>query len=229
MRRYQNDSQSLPRRLQITGNPDFDELVGVVPDAKGEFWLWVSRPHPPHKCLSPSRYPQEGLEIFRALLHALEESNNNQLVVKPHPFDYTDLLVAAMHESAVKDRVKIVEEPLRQLLPRASVVISEDSTAGMEAMFWGKRLVHAHFASSPPVLPFVEYEAALPAFSTDQLRKSLYGAETMNEEELTRMRVGQQRFLEDYAGPRDGKSAARVLSFVMEALADRIDSSCPIP
>ena len=220
LRRYQNDSQSKPRRLHITGNPEFDPLAAVVPDAEGEFWLWMSRPHEPQKCFSPSRFPQEGLEIFRAILGAVGELPNVQLVVKPHPFDFTDLYEAALRESVVKDRVKIVDEPVRALIPHASVVVSEDSTAGMEAMFWGKRLVHAHFASSPPVLPFVAYDAALPGFSPDQLRESLRFSESMNPQDVERMQKAQQSFLEDYAGPCDGQSAARVLAFIAEVLDD---------
>ena len=60
------------------------------------------------------------------------------------------------------------------LLSESSVVITEDSTAGMEAMFWGKVLIHAHFAQSPPVMPFVEYGASLPAFSGEMLFESLH-------------------------------------------------------
>ncbi len=214
LQRYQQDSIWQPTVLQVNGNPEYDCLT--PPDQlnlKGDYWLWATRPHCPEKCFSPSRLPQEGTEILIELLAALERSPNARLVIKPHPLDDLDL-----YRPYLNERVSLSSEPIRSLFPNASVVISEDSTVGLEAMFFGKVVIHAHFAASDPVIPYVEYNAALPGYSQELLQTSLQKFEHLTEEQQRTLLTGQRRFLQTYSGSEDGTARSQVLSMIHSVL-----------
>lgn len=214
--RYRRDSAWQPERIDVVGNPYYDDWA-ALPAGDPFVWLWVTRPHRPSKCYPPSRRPDEGLQIFDALIEALAGEPRAQLVIKPHNFDYAARY--AQHiPAALAGRVSIAEDTVVNLLQRAGVVIAEDSTAGMDAMMGGRVVVHAHFAESKPVMPFVDYGAALPGFNVGQLQESLRGAVALNATEAAEMRAGQQRFLDDFAGPRDGHASRRFAAFVESVL-----------
>ena len=221
-KRYEHASQYRPERIETVGNPDYDRLT--LPSrlqTQGYYWLWVTRPHVPVKCHAPSRRPDEGLDILDALLDALSASDTARLVIKAHPFDYRDLYEARIRERGLDDRVRVADDLLSDLLKDATMVITEDSTAGMDAMTFGKVLVHAHFAESPPTMPFVDYAAALPGFSAGQLVESLKEAQDLPGVKLADMQSGQSRFLGDFAGPLDGQSAERFTVFLESVLRGR--------
>lgn len=220
--RYEALSQHRARYV-VTGNPEFDRRHRASRLARGgAYWLWVTRPHGSDKCYLPSRWPDEGCLILKALLAALAESPVKKLLIKPHPYDtinlYREMLDAPEHKKVVK-RVSIVGGDIWKFLPEAETVISEDSTAGLEAMLAGKPVVHVHFADSPPAMPFAEWGGAYPAVDASSLGVALRKIESMNESELAAMEAGQRRTLEALAGPDDGSAAQRVASLVDELAA----------
>jgi hypothetical protein len=219
--RYRRDAARPPRSLAVTGNPEYDGLrpAAAPADTTGD-WLWVTRPHAPAKCYAPSRSVLEGVRILDALTEALRDFPGRRLLIKPHPYDSVEALRAAAAAGGMGDRIEFVDTPPMALYPRVGVVISEDSTAGMEAMFFGRALVHAHFAPARPTLPFADYGAGLAGFDPAGLRAALAAACTADEAKRGAMHAGQARFLRDFAGPCDGQSAARVLAFLRSLIGD---------
>lgn len=215
-RRYEATSSHRSRCL-VTGNSRYDGVLPVQESGKQDgAWLWVTRPHIPEKCYAVSRSPREGMEIFDAIVEALRAQPAVHLLIKPHPRDYDHLYRARIDELGLSDSVKVVSTPVDQLLDDVSVVISEDTTAGMEAIFRGKTVVHAHLAESGPVLPFVDYGAALPGFSHEELVTSLKQASQLESEERRRMVDGRRAFIEEFAGKMDGQAASRCAEAVLE-------------
>lgn len=217
--RYQKDAKHPPHLIQVTGNPRYDHFrlpQQLCPS--GDQWLWVTRPHRPEKCYLPSRLPQEGLDILRAILAALKQNQSAQLTIKPHPFDYSDLYAQEIEKHQMSDRVTITHSPLPGLLSQANLAIAEDSTAAMEAMFFGKIVIHAHFARSPPVLPLVDYNAALPANSAETLQASLIATKSLTDQKQRDMLQGQHDFIRDYAGALDGKASQRVNALITQTI-----------
>lgn len=153
-----------------------------------------------------------------ALMSALAVHPKDKLVIKAHPYDYPELYEEMIAKSQLKGRVQLSGRHVHELLPRASLVVSEDTTAGMESMFWGKPLVQAHFSMSSPVMPMVEYGAALPGFSPEQLLESITTLRTLPMDVLQKFYAGQVRFLKDFAGPCDGKAASRLVTFIANIL-----------
>ena len=118
----------------------------------------------------------------------------------------------------MQKQIKIGKDPLQKLLPSASIVFTEDSTGGMEAMFFGKPLVHVHFTITEPTMPFTEYEAAVPVFDSEELTEAISRIQSFHSLEQKKMVAGQRGFLSDYAGPLDGKATQRILSFIKNFL-----------
>ncbi len=173
-KRYLRDSHPpvTAEQVFLTGNPRMVlRPESTPPSDTVSTVLWVTRPHTSEKCYSPSRLPSEGIDLFQGLVRATARAGC-RLVVKPHPADYLreyQLMAAALPES-----ISIIDAPLSEVLGEVDAVVTEDSTAGLDALLLDKPLVHAHFADSPPVIPFAAFDAALPAFSPEQLEASLY-------------------------------------------------------
>ena len=217
--RYETNSIVQPTSIEVSGNPEFD--TRTLPDAldtSGSYWLWVSRPHAPDKCYSPSRSVVEGLHILDTLIECLKKHPQQQLIIKPHPYDtiegYRDCI--ARHE--FEDRIRIEESPLENWLPGASLVITEDSTAGLEAMYLGKPLIHAHLAPTPPTMPFGNNGSALPGYTPEQLNAALEQALHLSGDDRNSMLQAQCQTLKDFAGPCDGQSPTRIQDFIVRAL-----------
>lgn len=217
-RRYRRDSSWQPERIAVVGNPHYDQEPAPAPPADDRSWLWVTRPHAPAKCYAPSRRPDEGLRILDALLLALSKVPEARLVIKPHPFDNTDGYRARIAAAGAHRAHVVSDDTVANLLAGAGVVITEDSTAGMDAMLAGRTVVHAHFAPAPTVMPFVAYGAALPGFSPAELADSLGRASTLEPAARATMAAGQQRFLDDFAGPRDRQASGRLVQFITDVL-----------
>jgi Capsule polysaccharide biosynthesis protein len=219
LKRYQQNSLDQPDRITVTGHPEYDHLRWPEQlNRAGRYWLWVTRPHGSEKCYFPSRSPQEGVDILMALLVALQQSPTARLVIKPHPLENLAVYRDHITQAQLGDRVELATASVTALLPEASLVISEDSTAGLDAMFSGKVLVHAHFAATPPVLPLGEYGAALPAYSTAMLQDALRQAQTLTSAQAASLLQGQRRFLQDYAGDCDGQATHRLAALVYDVL-----------
>jgi Capsule polysaccharide biosynthesis protein len=214
--RYQQNSTYQPR-IAVTGHPAYDHLRPPAQlDQTGHYWLWVTRPHGAEKCYMPSRSPQEGVDILDALLVALQATPTARLVIKPHPLENLELYQQRISQAQLGDRVAISSASLPELLPAARLVITEDSTAGLDAMFRGKVLIHAHFAPSPPVMPFGQYGAAFAATSAALLQTALQQAQHLTQTQANRLLQGQHQFLKDYVGVCDGQATQRVATLVYD-------------
>ncbi|MDA0989488.1 MAG: UDP-N-acetylglucosamine 2-epimerase [Verrucomicrobia bacterium] len=213
--RYQEQSDRQPIRIAVTGNPHYD---GMTPPAglaeSDDIWLWVTRPHRSEKCYAPSRSVLEGTAILDALLQALAEAPTSRLLIKAHGFDDSDRYVEQIQARGLSDRAQVIDDRIVDLLQQASIVITEDSTAGMDAMVAGKRLIHAHLAASEPVMNFAACGAALPATSREAIVASLPAIRKLSEADCQRMALAQREFLQAHAGLLDGRSSQRFVEFV---------------
>jgi hypothetical protein len=168
----------------------------------------------------PARCPSEALELLDALFNALEQFREARLLIKPHPYDLVDLYQRRIDERGMGSRVHLVHDSIEALISRASIVFSEDSTAGMDGMFAAKPLIHLHFAPVSPAMPFVEYAAALPGFNSEELLCSIEATLSANRGAAAHMLDGQIAFLRDFAGPCDGHAGARLAESLKRLLAE---------
>lgn len=165
-----------PRRAaRLTGNPQFDDLR--LPNdiaTEGRFILLALRPNVTDKLHFPSRSPAIQMALIRSLLEYVR-TRKERLVIKLHPNSVAWPVVEAIHRLRSTSRCRLVTGPcsIRRLMEQARVVVTEDSSTGLDAMLAGKPLVFAHFMSCEPTLPMADYNAALPAHNPDELAAAL--------------------------------------------------------
>lgn len=217
--RYQRNSELKPA-LRVTGNPAYDKFVKPEKiKTNGKYLLWTTRPHSPEKCYSVSRNVKEGVDIFNTLVDYVE-SQNEKLVVKPHPYDYISEYEKIISQRKLTDKIAISKLPLNDLIQNAKIVISEDSTAALDALIHGKLLILSHFASSKPTINAAEHGLALPGNSPEELTANLNLLLQSNMGKKNETIKSTQKFIENYTGSLDGKSGERFLQLIDDLLKD---------
>lgn len=209
--RYRKKTTNFAKaKLFITGNPEYDNIkLTKSIDNNGDYILWATRPHKSEKCYSVSRFPQEGIDILKSIISFLKLNPAERLLIKPHPFTFSSMYKEEIVRQKLEDRIKFVQGNFTHFLKSAKVVIVEDSTAALEAMFYGKPILHAHFAHREPVLPISRYGAGLPAYFPAQLEENLHALMHINDCQKQEMFKKQQEFINEYASNLDGKAASR--------------------
>jgi len=194
-KRYIDNSIFQPKKYKVVGNFLLPSPELRKPNIKKTI-LFITRPHKSIKCYSPYRNHLEGVNILLTILVFLKKNPEICLLIKAHPMDsikpYKDLI----SKHGMNARVEIVKERLEVLFSKVSVVVTEDSTAGVEAMLYNIPCVHAHFANSKPVLPFVKSGAALPGYSHDELLNSLKELFNLSQRKKEMIKNNQQNFIQ---------------------------------
>jgi UDP-N-acetylglucosamine 2-epimerase len=217
--RYKSHQDNRGHQVCVTGNPVYDRLT--FPEeisTTGEYWLWVTRPHVLSKCYSVSRRPDEGVGILRSFIRILEKRQDAKLVIKPHPYDSVDTYQNMIQSSSVEERIHLSSDNVEKLLPQASLVFTEDSTAGLDALFFGKVLIYLHFSKAQIVTPFLEYGAALAGLHERELLSAIQQAYSLSFKDRHRLLQAQRKFIHDFAGYCDGKFTERFNECIAAAI-----------
>lgn len=221
-KRYRANSIYQPQQIFITGNPLFDSLSLSDNVSKGGLnWLLLTRPHSQEKCYEACRYPDEGVDVLRRVLMSMEKFPNVSLVLRPHPKDdvtrYKKLLTG--HKETGRVEISGTERSLYDDIAMADIVIAEDTTSALEAMFFGKPLIHSSACKAGPVLPLVDYGAALSGMCVESLLDAAGRlVRGLGTEERKVMHAGQMDFIQDYCGVLDGQAAQRVAQSIRETV-----------
>ncbi|WP_250434144.1 capsular polysaccharide export protein, LipB/KpsS family [Hanstruepera flava] len=192
---YELNSVMQPKSFKVCGNI----FLSKQPECKEvglNKILFITRPHKSLKCYSPSRSHKEGLNILNVILEYLRENKHIELVIKPHPMDLVSLYDDAIEQSGLHERVKIKESILSELLCESTVVVTEDSTAGVEAMRFGIPVIHANLSEVEPLLPLVDGQSALKGFSEVELLQNLETAFNLGSHEKKMMYLRQKEMVE---------------------------------
>ena len=219
-----------PRDVRVTGNPKYDhyQIEQIEWNPAGDFMLLALRPNFSDKLHFPSRSPAVQAELLDAVYDFLKKHPAEKLVIKMHPSSLAAPLLAQIEKRNAKGQCRISkqDESLDELLLNAKAVLTEDSTAGLDAMLSGKPVVFAHFMPCRPTLPMVKTGAALSGFGKAALLQAL---ETIVSDRLdaAAMQAGQARFIEEFAGPLDGQAGQRVMEF-MDDILTPLRSELPI-
>jgi hypothetical protein len=214
--RYEDSNNIFKSSFEVVGNPEYDNIeFSDYSEVNDGYWLWVTRPHSPDKCYSPSRSETEGADILKAILLSLEKYPSEELVIKPHPYDNFDLYEDIVENSGMSDRVRISMDSPMDLYKDAKFVITEDSTAGLEALLFGKNMIHVNFASQPVSVPFSKYDVALLARNEDDFSGMV---EKVLQNEYCLDLESRKSFVFHLLFCMDGKSTERAVNCIKDYL-----------
>jgi hypothetical protein len=209
-------------KLVITGNPKFDDLSRKEIDPKkstiydelkldSKKGVFVFATQPPLVGFISRETEKANELVFRALLKAMEEFPDKQLVVKLHPIDDGKLVRRIAGEQKAKMNIVITKNVnLYDLLRVSDLLITIDSTVALEAMLLNKPVVLINLDKRSNI--YLERGAAIGVEEAQNIvptiKEILFGtAEKALEKE-------RKKFVYDCAYKQDGQASKRILDLI---------------
>ena len=221
--RYKAMSAREPRKIVVTGNPEFERFPRKVQKLRSfrNCVLWLTRPHGRDKIRNPTRWPDEGVTILGWLANAISAGVLSQVTIKPHPYDTIGAYRAIIAQEGLEEKIKITNESLHTLLETHDVIIGEDSTAVVEALAAGCAVIHAYAGTGDPTLCMAARGIAKFAGSCDDLYAALVELEDVAAF-LEQTGVVRREYVQEQLGDLDGESTKRVTNVVCDELRARV-------
>lgn len=221
LQRYRANSINQNFQATIVGSLEHEHIeMKASKKLDRNQWLWVTRPHSPDKCYTANRWPDEGYRILRAMVGALESYPDAYLVIKPHPYEKTDLYRDLMKKlpASVRSRISIKLSSIESAVSSAGIVFTEDSSAGLDAMLQSKLLIQVHFCEDLPAIRYAENGAAQYAGDPEELKSAIDSLMCFSEHDIQAMADAQSRLTCSLIGTQDGLAVARAIEILSDYL-----------
>ena len=210
-----------PERLFVTGQPAFDMIWRTefdrnrvmlelgVPDNKGivvlatqpfvEFNFWTKK---------------EREEFVMAVVRAMVEFSDKQLVVKLHPSEKVETYQEIFHGMDENQVIISRDVALYQLLDACDLLMTVHSTVALEAMILDKPVITINLSGKPDLFPYAESGAAIGVYTEEDIvpaiQKAMY--DSAAGDELKRKR---KEFVYQHAYKPDGQASKRVAELII--------------
>lgn len=213
--------RNFPDKFEIVGNPSFDALLGWRPkisrdelyrklnlDLNKGIILFVTQ-----QINKFSSFWTNDLFLVMAdkLLEAIRQFPTMQLVIKVDPYEdvapYRNRILKNSHNNAIAVR----DFEIYTLIYFSDLVMTLDSTVGLEAMIFDKPLITFNFTKRKDRVPYAEKGAAIGVYHEQDLIFAIKEALT-DLEKISQLKSGRAKFLEEYAFKLDGKDRERILN-----------------
>lgn len=198
---YLANSKFKPKLFQVIGNIFVSEPKFYKNSSIEKTILFITRPHRPIKCYSPYRNHIEGIQILKIIFDYMIQNKDVNLIIKPHPMDNVGQYECLIKFNHLEDRVVINNEKINTIVSKCDVVITEDSTAGVEALYFNVPCIHSHLAKSKPVLPLVEYGCAFQGSSKEEIINNMQKVFNLSADEKKNLKVKQLKFIKEFIPP----------------------------
>lgn len=210
-------------RFEITGNPRFDMLVN-----------WKPKISKQELCKQLNLNINKGIILFVTqqinkfssfwtndlfwvmadkILTAMREFPDKQLIVKVDPYEDIRPYRERIRASCNKDAIAIKDFDIYTLIFVSELVITLDSTVGLEAMVFDKPLITFNLTRRQDRVAYSEKGAALGVYKEEDLAPTIKRA-LSGQETIVQLKMGRSRFLEEYAYAIDGKARQRILNII---------------
>jgi len=225
-----------PDSIFVTGNYNFEKIhketnfinrkklcKQLKLNSQQGIFIWATGAYfcDPLPYLSAILTKDEGEITFRVLLEILKEFPQKQLVVKLHPMENSEGYLSILNDFPyLKDRVRVVKKVcLYGLLKECELLFTYDSTVALEAMFFNKPIIVISLTKNivPMVIPFSKYGSVIEIRQENELIPAIKTA--LDDKSFQKkMKEGQANFINDFAGPLDGKSKERILEAIQQII-----------
>ena len=220
-------------RIVVTGQPGFDEMttasgqandiraeLGLPPGAK--VTLFASQPP------VPGAFVDKGSrrEMIATLVRLVARAEDRVLVIKPHPGDRVDELLALARGAS---NVKIVDRrrSIAPFIRACDVFVTFFSTSALQALYAGKPVINLDFAGDEGVLMYADSSATWVARSAEELASHLDQLLGDRAAEAVRSKTAARgRILAAVVHHTDGLATARVCEVARALVARRKEAPC---
>lgn len=212
-----------PERCVVTGYPLHDVMKKDFGPGKEELaeslglradvpWVVLASQRP-HR-FSAWKQDDENLQLAAAVVAAQKEFPDHELLIKIHPYEDEVVFADIGRWQPGGRRVVVVKHfPLVPLLRAASVLLTLDSTVGLEAMLVDTPVLVINLTGAPDSAPYVAERAALGVYGAAEIGGTVHRALTDRELRSQLITRGRQ-FAQRYASGPDGQACARLLEVV---------------
>ena len=215
-----------PDQVVITGQPRYDILFHaqkVYP--KKDFCkrykipmdhkiiLWTTQ------CNDPDVTEEEKIETFGVVFETMKYVKNATLIVKQHKGEaekYTQMIKKYLEEYNINAHLAPKESEACELEFICDVMITRNSTTGMEAIALNRPLIVLNLSGLPDVVDYVEQGVAIGVYKKEDLKKAIEKL-LQDSSELEKNR---DNYVRKYLHKIDGKSTERVVNFIKKELEE---------
>ncbi|MBI4608252.1 MAG: hypothetical protein HY726_04510 [Candidatus Rokubacteria bacterium] len=230
-----------PRKLVVTGAPNFDRYLLLPPDGHRERTLRDLGLDPSKKiALYAADRFNKGVKAYdiyfsyeertahlRGLLNAMGELPDVQLVIKASPGDWNVRCLQDLIEEAHADNVIVSQfGDLLVLLRACDAVIVHHSTIGLEGLLLGKPLIVMNFTPRPDRMDFVQAGVAVGVYRPEDLApviRKIFSDLRLSE----RLAERRDDYLHRYLFKLDGASSVRVADLIEAMAGDAFRAMSP--
>jgi CDP-glycerol glycerophosphotransferase (TagB/SpsB family) len=213
--------------ITVTGQPRYDILASVKNSySKKDF---IDKYHIPsnHKIIlwltqSHGLSEKENNKNLNAFFKTMQQIENATLVIKQHPGESevnTKMITDYLNKSKVNAVIIPKKSDTYEALFIADVIVTKDSTTGIEAMALNKPVIVLNLSGKPDLVDYVNEGAAVGVYSSDTLKDTI---ERLLKNHLLLVGNGE-KYLEKYLYKIDGKAAERVIKIIENIVKSNIN------
>jgi len=218
-KRFGNDI----RKFEITGNPRFDILPDWRPKITRELFfrklgLDVHKKTILFASQQVNKFTSYWTDDFfiamaREIINLIKESVNKQLIIKTDPYEdpgsYKEMIRRGNYNNiSIAENMHIYD-----LLFYSDILLTLDSTVGLEAMLFDKPVVTLNLGKRKDRVLYAEKGAAIGVYKKEDLPLAIEKVLT-DQNTIEQLKLGRKTFIEEYAYKIDGKASERITNFI---------------
>lgn len=163
---------------------------------------------------------RETEEMLAGVIDAVLKMKDIQLVIKVHPRESAEpyFTIADRYHNP---KIRVVKDiDLYALLGSCELLITKFSMTALEAMIIDKPVVTINLSGKPiPAVPYAEEGASIGVNRRQDIEPAIQKA-LYNEETRTKLKVGRDRFVRNWAGEPDGKASQRIVTLMKNMITE---------
>lgn len=213
-----------PERIVVTGNPKSDKLFhhrninskqsvckrwGIPQE--NEIIVLLNQPFIGVKALKQRN------KFITAIIDAVSQFQNISLIIKLHPGENENTYQKIVKEIGYPAIIS-KDADLAELLSASSLVITISSTAALEAMALGKRVVIVNLFNDPST-SFYKESGVLYAYTEKDISLSIMKV-LSDPQTREGMRTSMERFVYEQAYLQDGKASKRIAQLIKSMISE---------
>lgn len=147
-------------------------------------------------------------------IKAVGEIDGSKLVIRPHPDQFFPRDISSSIPKNKRPEIKwSLGEDLDRQIRMSDIVITQGTTAGLRAMFWGKPTIHLAPYDVLDIAQFSKFGASIKVKKMEKLVPSI---KALMQSKGTNQKItkGQSRLLGEYTGNFDKNTAMRIYNIL---------------
>lgn len=199
-----------PNSIIVTGSPFFDQAYPHY-QYKAKFEGLKKKEKTLGILTTIYGSPKKEIKVLKKLLKVLTRFGKITIRIRTHPGQKISAVEEFVKQHKLK--VKINESVgLKEFIKTSDLILTENTSAGLEAVLLGKPLLYLNFLGEKDSIPYAKFKAAVGLYKISDLTLKLERL-LHNKKEQQRMQKDQKRFIKKYL-KLDGEATSRILRLI---------------